>query len=78
LQREPAGAQVIRTGGGKFGGRLMATIGIFTTTFAIALSTIPAPDEPHKLLEGAKILGSTAVLIAVGAGIYWAGKRRAR
>ncbi len=78
LQGQPAGEDVIRTGGGKWGGRLIATVGLLVTTLAIFLSLIPDPDGPHKLLAIAKVTGSTIVLLGIGTWIYWPGKRKAR
>jgi len=76
LQAEPAGAGVIRVPGGKPVARLVAAVGIVTTSLTILLSLLPQPEEPNKLLAIAKIIGSTAVLLAVGAWIYWSEKRR--
>ncbi len=76
LQREPAGDHVIRAWGGKFGAYTLAMLGILTTIFAILLSVLPSADDPHKLLSIAKVVGSTGALAAVGAWIYWRGKRR--
>ena len=76
LQREPAGADVIRVPGGKPVARLVAVVGVITTTCTIGLSVIPQPDEPNKLLAVIKIVGLSGLLVAVGAWIYWAGKRR--
>jgi amino acid transporter len=78
LQRKPAGPDVTRVPGGRPMARLVATIGFLTTTVTIALSLIPQPDEPNKPLALLKIVGGTAVLLLLGAGIYFAGKRRAQ
>lgn len=78
LQREPAGADVIRVPGGKSVATLMATVGFLTTAMTIALSLIPQPDEPNKPLALFKVIGGTGALVLIGAWIYWAGKRRAR
>jgi hypothetical protein len=37
---------------------------------------VPADDEPNKPLAVAKILGLSAVMIAVGAAVYAVGARR--
>ena len=50
--------------------------GIFSTTFAIVLSLIPSPDEANKLLAVSKVVGSAAVLIALGVPIYWWGRSK--
>lgn len=77
LQREPVGADVIRVPGGKPVALLVAVVGLATTTFTIILSMIPQPDEANKPLAVLKVVGGTAVLVLIGAWIYWAGKRRA-
>jgi hypothetical protein len=63
--------------GGTTAAILVATVGFLTTTLTIALSLIPQPDEPNKPLALFKIVGGTGALVAIGAWIYWAGKRRA-
>jgi glutamate:GABA antiporter len=77
LQREPTGADVIRVPGGRPVATLVALVGLAITTLTIGLSLIPQPDEPNKPLALLKIVGGTAVLLMLGAGIYAAGKRRA-
>ncbi len=77
LQGEPAGPEVIRVPGGKPVAVLIAILGLMTTTLTIVLSVIPQPDEPNKLLAVIKVVGGSAALVAIGAGIYWTGKRRA-
>lgn len=77
LQREPAGADVIRVPGGKRVAIVVALVGFATTAATIALSLAPQPDEANKPLALLKIVGGTAVLLLIGAWIYVAGKRRA-
>jgi amino acid transporter len=77
LQREPAGPDVIRVPGGTTVAKLVATVGFLTTGLTIALSLIPQPDEPNKPLALFKVVGGCGALVLIGAGIYWAGKRRA-
>jgi glutamate:GABA antiporter len=76
LQREPAGPDVIRIPGGRPIATLVAALGFLTTTLTIAVSLIPQPDEPNKLLALLKIVGGTGVLVLVGIGIYAAGRHR--
>lgn len=76
LQHDPVGQDVIRVPGGKPVARAVACFGFSTTLFAILLSLIPAPDEPHKFLAASKILGSTAALAGVGIVVYWIGKSK--
>jgi amino acid transporter len=76
LQREPAGPDVIRVPGGKPVAKLVAVIGLMTTTFTIGLSLIPQPDEPDKLLAVVKIVGLSGLLVLIGGWIYWAEKKK--
>jgi amino acid transporter len=78
LQGEPAGRDVIRVPGGRPVAQLVAIVGFVTTTATIVLSLIPQPDEPNKPLAVLKIVGLSGLLVLIGAGIYWAGRRRAR
>ena len=55
----------------------LATLGFATTSFTIAMSCVPQQDDPNKMLAVLKVVGGSVVLVAIGAGIYWAGKRRA-
>jgi len=76
LQDQTAGPEVFRVPGGKPVARVLASMGLFATLVAIALSLLPPPDEPNKLLAVLKIVGSTAVILGVGSWIYWMGKRK--
>ena len=78
LQREPAGPDVIRVPGGKPVALMLATVGFCTTLLTIALSLIPANDEPNKVLAVIKIVGLTGLVLLVGVLLYWLGKRNAR
>jgi hypothetical protein len=42
------------------------------------LACIPPADEPDKLFAVVKILGSSALMVAIGVVIYLIGKARAR
>ncbi len=77
LQREPAGPEVIRVPGGRPVAVLISAIGLLTTTATILLSVVPPADDPNKPLAVLKIAGGTAVLMAAGGWIYWAGKKKA-
>jgi amino acid transporter len=78
LQREPAGAEVMRVPGGRRVALLLGYIGSFTTICAIGLAMMPSADEPNKLLAVVKIIGMTGILLGVGAIIYGLSKWRAR
>jgi amino acid transporter len=78
VQREPAGPDVIRVPGGKPMATLFGALGFVTTAIAIVLACVPAADEPNKPLAVAKIVGLSLVLIAIGAIVYFVGRRKAR
>ena len=77
LQSDPAGEDVIRVPGGKPVAYTLAIVGFVSTTFTIALSVLPPPDEPNKPLAVLKIVGGCGALLLIGVWLYWAGKRRA-
>jgi amino acid transporter len=76
LQRLPAGPEVFRVPGGRPVAIGLALIGMTSTLITIGLSTIPADDEPNKPLAVFKTVGMTALLIALGIGVYAMGRRR--
>ena len=76
FQREPVGPRVMRIPGGKPVAILMAVLGLATTAISSILACIPPDDEPNKVFAVIKLLGSSACLVAIGAVIYWIGKRR--
>jgi amino acid transporter len=78
LQKEPASGEVIRVPGGKPGAILLATAGFITATFAVFLSLIPPPEEPHKVLAILKVVGAASILIGLGLVVYAAGKSKRR
>jgi amino acid transporter len=77
LQREPAGPEAIRVPGGRPVAVLISVVGLLATTITILLSVVPPADDPNKPLAVLKIVGGTAVLMAIGGWIYWAGKKKA-
>jgi amino acid transporter len=77
LQREPAGPDVIRVPGGRRVAVALAAVGFVTTAISIVLACVPGADEPDKLLAVEKIVGSSLLLVAIGALVYWSGRRRA-
>jgi len=76
LQSERGGPDIIRVPGGSPIARMVAVAGFLTTSLTILLSLVPQPDEPNKPLAVLKIVGSTAILLALGIWIYWLGKKR--
>jgi glutamate:GABA antiporter len=78
LQKQPAPVGTMRVPGGRPVATLLGCVGFATAAFATFLSLIPPPEEPHKQLFVAKILGSTAALVGLGLLLYFLGRRRAR
>jgi amino acid transporter len=76
LQREPTGPDVIHVPGGEPVAKLVAVVGLLTTTLTIVLSAVPQADELNKPLAVMKVVGGSVVLVVIGAGIYGLGKRR--
>lgn len=77
LQREPAGADVIRVPGDKPTAIVLGALGFATTTFTIFVSLIPLAGEENKALSVAKILGLTVLLLGAGVVLYWGAKTKA-
>jgi amino acid transporter len=77
LQREPAGTEVMRIPGGRPAAIALGVLGFTTTLVTIAFSVIPAEDEPHKVLAVVKIVGLTALLLAMGVFAFAWGKSHA-
>jgi amino acid transporter len=75
LQREPAGPDVMRVPGGRAAAVVLASLGFLTTAVSIVLACVPPDDEPRKLLAVVKVVGASLVLVALGAGVYLAGRR---
>jgi amino acid transporter len=78
LQREEPRPGVIRLPGGKPVSISLAILGLTTTSISIVLAVIPAEDEPNKRLAVIKVVGSSVVLVAVGAVVYLIGRLRFR
>ena len=78
LQREPAGPEVMRVPGGKPAAIALAATGFIVTAISIVLACVPPDDEPNKTLAIVKVVGSSAVLVGIGAIVYLLGRRRAR
>jgi glutamate:GABA antiporter len=76
LQREPAAPKAMRIPGGRPAAIALGTLGFTTTMVTIVFSMIPAAEEPYKLLAVAKIVGLTALLLAVGVLLFVFGKSR--
>jgi amino acid transporter len=78
LQDEPAGPDVMRVPGGRPVAIGLAALGFMTTAVSIVLACIPAAEEPDKPLAVVKIVGLSAVLLMIGAGVYVVGRRNRR
>ncbi len=76
VQKRPVGPEVMRIWGGRPVATFLAAIGILSTTATLVLSVIPSDNETNKTLAVAKVLGSTAVLIAGGVIVYVIAERK--
>jgi amino acid transporter len=76
VQYEQADPEVIRVPGGKPVARFIACVGFATTSFTIALSLVPSPEETNKLLAVIKIVGLSGVLVGIGWLLYFLGNRK--
>ena len=70
LQSRPAAPGVRRVPGGRPVAIALACIGLLSTAITIVLSVIPSAEETNKPLAIAKVLGATAVLIALGVALF--------
>jgi len=70
LQSEPAGPGVIRVPGGKPVAKLVAIVGLVTTTLTIGISLLPPPDEPNKPLAVLKVVGLSGLLVLAGVAVF--------
>ena len=77
LQKEPSAPGVIHVPGGKPVARLLGVLGFTTTLLTIIFSVIPAADEPQKVFAVVKIVGLSALLVALGVITFAWGKSRA-
>ncbi len=77
LQDEPAGPEVIRVPGGKPVAILVGVVGTITSVLTIIFSSIPPAEETHKALAVGKEALLVCVMLAVGAAIFFFGKRSA-
>jgi len=68
---------LIRLPGGRRAVVALSAVGFLTTVASIVLALFPAEEEPHKAFAVAKILVSTALLLAAGLFVYRSGKKRA-
>ncbi|MGO9862664.1 MAG: APC family permease [Terriglobales bacterium] len=76
LQRQKAGAEVIRVPGGAPVAKVVSCVGFATTMFTILLSVVPSPEETNKVLAVIKVVGLSGALVGAGALLYYLGKRR--
>jgi amino acid transporter len=77
LQREPAGPGVMRVPGGKPVAIALAATGFIVTAVSIVLACVPPDEEPDKMFAVVKVVGSSLVLVGIGAVVYMLGRRRA-
>ena len=74
----PAGPEVKRVPGGRWVGVLLGSMGLATVLVSIYLSCLPPAGDPNPRLSVLKIVGASLTLVAVGAGLWLAGRLRRR
>ena len=70
LQGRPAGPEVRRVPGGRPVAIVLGVVGFCSTAMTIALSMVPADDEPDKFLAAVKVVGGTVFLVGAGVVVY--------
>jgi amino acid transporter len=73
-RRDRAQEQAVLVPGGKVGVWVAGSLGFTVTLLSIAFAMVP-PETENKWLFEAKLLGATAVTIAIGLALYWRGAR---
>lgn len=73
----PAGPEVRRAPGGRWVRVFLGGLGLTTVLVSIYLSCLPPANDPDPRLAVIKVVGSSLVMILVGAGLYLLGRRRA-
>jgi amino acid transporter len=56
-------------------GSFFGILGFLTTAISIVLAAIPASDDPNKVLTLTKTMGLTALMVGIGATIYFSLRR---
>lgn len=77
LQRQPAAGGTRHVPGGVRGAFVLGALGFASTLVALVLALIPSPGTPHPTAAVLKVVGANAVLIAAGAWVFGASRRRA-
>jgi amino acid transporter len=54
---------------------LCGGLGFLTTAISIVLAAIPASDDPNKMLTLSKTIGLTALMVGIGAAIFWSRRK---
>jgi amino acid transporter len=71
-------ADAWRTPGGAGWARAIGGVGLAATVVAVACTLVPSPDARNPLLEMAKLVFASAVLILSGVAVYVVARRRQR
>ncbi len=78
LRVEQWSPEMVRIPGGNWTVSIAALIGLATTISAIVFAGFPADDDPTKVLSVVKVIGLTAAVLFVGAGLYIVGSKKGR
>lgn len=75
VQSQPLPAGAFRLPGGSRTAKLLASVGLFSTSATILLALFPSADQTRPFVAVAKILGMTALLLLAGVLLYRRGER---
>ncbi len=76
LQADESPAGAIRVPGGRLGTLAIGGTGFLVTAVSLALALIPGEDVENVALFYGSVLGSLALNLAIGVGLYRFGRRR--
>ncbi len=75
---EPLPAGAIPVPGGRLGAYFVGGLGTLTTALALMLALVPAEEVTKPLIYEMKLVGGTLFFFAIGAGLYWKGRNKAK
>jgi glutamate:GABA antiporter len=76
MRSKLADADVVRVPGGLFGCWVVAGLGVATTLLGAFVAMIPPTSSASRTLVALKVIGGSILLMAVGLGFYFTGRRR--
>jgi amino acid transporter len=74
---DEGGAKAFRVPGGRVGLGLVAGAGFLATAVSLGLVFIPPAGTAHLLSYEGNLVGQSAIILALGGGVYWQSRRQA-